>query len=74
MAKVNIKLLHWRREHKEYCVLRLKWIYGPKKIDMEQWVKDNCSSDCSLYHPPMSYSYFAFEDETEAMAFKLVWS
>lgn len=71
--KTNIKLLNWRRDHKGYCVLRLKWIHKAKKEDMELWLSDNCSFNWSVFFGPYTRSYCAFENETDAVAFKLVW-
>lgn len=71
--KTNIKLLNWRREHKGYYVLRLKWIHKAKKEDMESWLSDNCSFNWGVYYGPYTRSYCAFENEIDAVAFKLRW-
>ena len=72
--KTNIKLLKWRREKREYYMLRLEGFVGKsKKETMESWLSENCSFNWDLYYAPYKRSYCAFENETDAMAFKLRW-
>jgi len=72
--KTNIKLLNWRRKHKEYHVLRLvRFLTKDKKENMESWLSENCSSNWSIYFSTFIGSYCAFENDTDAMAFKLRW-
>ena len=72
--KTNIKLLNWRRKYRRYYVLRLvKFLTKDKKAQMESWLNENCSSKWNIYFSPYIGSYCAFESETDAMAFKLVW-
>ena len=72
--KTNVKLLKWRREHKGYYMLRLaRFIGKDKKENMELWLSENCSFNWDLYYSPYLKSYCAFENEIDAMAFKLRW-
>ncbi len=72
--KTNIKLLKWRQKHKGYYVLRLGGFLGKvKKEDMELWLSENCSSNWDFYHAQFLRSYCAFENEIDAVAFKLRW-
>lgn len=72
--KTNIRLLKWRREHEEYHMLRLVgFVSKDKKENMELWLSENCSFNWDLYFAPFRRSYCAFENQTDAMAFKLRW-
>ncbi len=42
--------------------------------ELEQWCKDNCSGKFVIVQPTPLERVFVFDDETEAMAFKLMWS
>ena len=73
--KIIRKLYDWRKEHKKYYVLKLKYISKKKKEDMEEWLEENCSAEWSIYYAhSFSRSYCACSDEIDAMAFKLMWS
>jgi len=39
-------------------------------LHIDAWLKANCMKG---YSPLLSYNHFGFEDEFDAMAFKLVW-
>lgn len=39
-------------------------------LHIDLWLKENCTKG---YGPLISYSHFGFEDENDALAFKLVW-
>lgn len=72
--KTNIKLLTWRRKHRGYYVLRLvRFLTKDKKKRMELWMSENCSFKWNIYFASFIGSYCAFENETDAVAFKLRW-
>ena len=72
--RVNVTLIKWRRAHKGYYVLRLvKFLTKDKKTQMEKWMNENCRFKWNIYFSIFTGSYCAFENEIDAVAFKLRW-
>lgn len=71
--KIDKKLFEWRKECKDFYLFKLGFIAENKRKEMEEWISKNCSSEYSILNTYLIKNYYAFLDETDAIAFKLRW-